>query len=273
MRVASSATLVLALALEAAALAAQATPISPDDREEAERFLQTAKVVDKSNIPIGVTRPQRLELSDGERSASAVWKTVQIYRPIQHFQDGGPPEIGFRDNYKHEVAAYELDKILMLNLVPPTVERRIRGQWGSLQLWLEDVISEQERMERKLAAPDTERWAHYMYNVRLFHNLTDNSDFNNVNNLLVDRDFRIWLIDSSRAFRTNKKLISEGDLEWFSRSVLGRLRLLSDELLSEKVGRWLTKAQIRTLLLRRDLILARAELLVAERGEDAVLFP
>ncbi len=263
----------LVLVFQAGGLAAQAPSISPDDREAAERFLKTAQVLDKELIPIGVTRPERLKLSDGERTASAVWKTVQIYRPVQHFEDGGLPEIGFRDNYKHEVAAYELDKLLLQNLVPPTVERRIRGRWGSLQLWLEDVISEAERMERKLSAPDTESWNRYMYRVRLFHNLTDNSDFNNVSNLLIDRDFRVWLIDSSRAFRTNRKLLAGSDLDRFSRTTLGRLEMLSHELLAERLGSWLTKSQIRALMIRRDLILERAEALVAERGEEAVLFP
>ena len=34
---------------------------------------------------------------------------------------------GFRENYKTEIAAYELDKLLKMDMVPPSVERQIQG--------------------------------------------------------------------------------------------------------------------------------------------------
>ena len=35
-----------------------------------------------------------------------------------------------KDHYKNEIAAYELDKLLGLGMVPPTVERKIGREWG-----------------------------------------------------------------------------------------------------------------------------------------------
>ena len=43
-------------------------------------------------------------------------------------------------------------------------------------------------------------------------------------------------------------------------------------LLTERLGAWLTPMQIEALLARRDLIITRADELVAERGQGAVLY-
>ena len=240
--------------------------------EEAERFLRSARVIGMEPIPVGVTHPMRVTLSDGQLTARAVWKTVNIFEPVQRFSDGGV-ELSFRDSYKHEIAAYELDKLLGLDMVPPTVERRLSHDWGSLQLWIEDAITETERRRRHIKTSDVRRRSEQIYTLRLVRQLLDDSDFNNISNVLVAADERIWAIDHSRAFRLGKKLRGPGDLQRFSRSVLAALRDLSPELLEEHLGNWLTKQQIRTLLVRRDLLLERADQLLAEKGEAAVLFP
>lgn len=244
----------------------------PFDGEEAENFLKIARVLKMKSIPVGVTLPQQATVTDGVRTARAVWKTIDEHSALKHFEGGGF-EVGFSDSYKHEIAAYELDKLLDLRLVPPTVERRIRNKWGSLQLWVEGSITERERMKRNLRSKNLRRWNEQMYKVRLLHQLTYNTDFNNIRNILVDPDFRIYAIDNSRAFRVHHKLLAERDLKRFSRLVLERLRGLRRELLRERLGQWLTDAQIEALLKRRDLILARAERLIAEQGEKAVLYP
>ena len=117
-------------------------------------------------------------------------------------------EIGFRDSWKHEIAAYELDKLLGLELVPPTVARKIDGVDGAIQLWLDDAITETERRRRGLHAADTAAWNRQIYTVRLLRQLTHDTDFNNTGNLLVGEGFRLWAIDHSRAFKTRKKLLA-----------------------------------------------------------------
>ncbi len=246
---------------------------APLSGRQAEEFLKSAKVVKLRPVPIGVTAPQQATLTDGTITARALWKTIDVYLPVKRFQDGGMPEIGFTDSYKHECAAYELDKLLGSELVPPAVERRIRSQRGSMQLWIEDTITETERLKRKLQAPDLELWNRQIYNVRLLRQLTYDTDFNNTGNLLVDPEFRVYAIDHSRAFRLHEELRAEGDLTRFSRTLLDHLRALDAETLKQRMGRWLTKGQREALLARRDRILERAERLVAEQGEERVLFP
>jgi len=237
----------------------------------AEAFLRTARVVSMENIPVGVTRPRRLTLSDGTRSLRAAWKTIDEYRPLERLAKG-PPQIGFRDSYKHEIAAYELDKLRGLGRVPPTVERTIRGERGALELWVEGCITEGERRRRGLHAPDTEAWNETMYTIRLLHQLVDDSDFNNVSNILVSSDFRIYVIDFSRAFGIHTRLRSPKALTRFSRSLLDRLRALNQDLVRDHLGAWLTRRQIASLLKRRDRILELARSRVSVSGEAAVLF-
>ena len=105
-----------------------------------------------------------------------------------------------------------------------------------------------------------------------FFNLTSNSDYNNIRNLLIDPDFNICAVDHSRAFRTQKKLVSEEMMSRFSRSLLQRLEELDAEMLTDSLGEWLSKSQIKGLLKRRDLILARAEKMVELKGEEMVLY-
>jgi hypothetical protein len=238
----------------------------------AEEFLRAARVVDRARIGGSVTRPERLTLTDGTRTHRAIWKTIDEHRMGLRQLEGGV-EFDFRDSWRHEVAAWELDKLLSLGLVPPTVERKIDGKEGALQLWVEGAISEEERRKGGLAAPDVEAWNAQMHRVRLLHQLTRNTDYRNPQNVLVDPAFRVHAVDSSRAFRIQKDLLEPKDLFRFSRSTLERLTTLDRATADASLGRWLDKSQIEGLLGRRDRILALARKLVAEKGEAAVLYP
>ena len=246
---------------------------TPAELEEIETRLKTAEVLDMQDLPVGVTNPRVATLRHGEETFRAVWKVVDTFEPGKDFRDGGFPELGFKDSYKNEIAAYELDKLLGLGLVPVTVPRRIRNQNGSLQLFLEDAMEEFERMERGLSAPDTTRWNRQIYTMRLWLQLIDDSDFNNVRNLMVDSDFRLYCIDNSRSFRMGKGLQAEDDLTHFSRSLLDRIAALDRDLLIAELSPWATKRQVNALLKRRDRILALAKERIADRGEEAVLYP
>lgn len=241
--------------------------------EAAEAFLRSADVVDREHIPVGVSNPEQVTLTDGTQTQRAVFKTIDEFKMKKTLGRQNRPERNFRDSYKHEIAAYELDKLLGLGMVPPTVERRIGVDRGSLQLWVESAESEFDRRTSGRDPPDQDAWNHQIHNVRLFHQLTSNTDYANLRNLLVDPDFKVYIIDASRCFRFQHDLREEGALTRFDRRVLESLRTLTFELLRERMGRWLSAEQIRALLARRDVILARADRLVAEKGEPAVLFP
>lgn len=266
---------ILVLTLQAAQTTAPGTSAGglPLEGAAAEEFLKTAKIGSVGNFPTnGVTRPKKVELSDGERTLFAVFKTIDEYALKKDFPDG-PSELHFSDSWKYEIAAYEIDKLLGLGIVPPAVERWIQGSEGSLSLWVEGSMTEWERLTvKKISAPDTLAWNHQMYTVRLFLQLIYDVDYKNVNNLLVTPDWKVYKIDSSRAFRNHKKLRSKEELSHFSRPVLASLRQLTREQLEGNLGQWLSKPQIKALWVRRGLLIEHADKLIAEKGEGAVLF-
>jgi hypothetical protein len=246
----------------------------PLSGEAAETFLRTANVVSKKNLSVGITHSQQLTLSDGTRTAKAIRKTIDESKPGVTTLQGGGFVIDFMDSWKHEVASYELDKLVGTGLVPPTVEREFDRKPGSLQLWVEGAMTEADRKQKKIAPVDVEAWNRQMYNVRLMHQLTFNTDSRNITNELVDPSFRVYAVDFSRAFATYTELPSgEKSLLRFSRGALERLKALDRPTLEARLGHWLNGRQIDCLLKRRDKILALAERLVAEKGEAAVLYP
>jgi hypothetical protein len=241
---------------------------------EAEDFLRNAEIVELKRFDTrGVTLPRRATLTDGRLTLRAVFKTINEFEPRKKLADGRVL-LNFRDSYKHEIAAYELATLLGLDIVPPCVERSVRDEVGALCLWVEGAMTEWERsQERQIAAPDPADWNRQMYTIRLFLQLIADTDFQNISNLLVDSDFRVYKIDATRAFGTDKKLRSEGALDRFSWSLLEALRGLTPEMAKAALEPWLTKGQIKAVLQRRDRILELADRRVAEQGEDAVLFP
>ena len=62
---------------------------------------------------------------------------------------------GFWEAYKSEIAAYQLDRLLGLDMVPPTVERRVGSDLASVQLWVEGCRVHQGR--RPEAVPEARR--------------------------------------------------------------------------------------------------------------------
>lgn len=252
---------------------ATAEPFGADwrkHREEIEEFLAGATVVEIKAIAVGVTKPSRVLLEREGVRAGASWKTFDLVAPRVTLPDGRS-EVNFRDSYKHEIAAYVLDRLLGLDLVPPTVVREIDGTKGAIRFWVEGM-TEADRLRGRLDVPDAESWLRQMNAVRLFAALIDNMDYRNVANLVVDADFRISAIDLSRGFGVKKRLLAEERLSMVSRAVLDRLRTLQRSTLDESLGEWLTRLQIKMLLKRRDLLVARFEALIALRGEAAVVY-
>lgn len=253
------------------ALAQEASGL-PLSGEAAETFLKTANVVHKKGLSVGITHSDQYTLTDGTRTCRAVWKTIDEFKRGATSFEGGGMIVDFSDSWKHEVAAYELDKLLGLGLVPPTVERSFAHTRGSLQMWVEGAMTEADRKQRKLPPPDPPAWNEQMYRVRLLHQLTYNTDYRNIRNVLIDGSFRVYAIDSSRAFQVYADIFAAKELLRFPRAALEAMRTLDKPTLHEKLGRWLSGPEIETLLKRRDKIVALAQRRVEEQGEAAVLF-
>lgn len=201
----------------------------------------------------------------------AAFKSIDVQKNgIERFPDG-TSEVNFQDSWQTEIAAYRVDRLIGLGLVPATIERRIEGRLGSLQWWVQSMMPEAQRVEKKIAPPDRLAWTHRMMRVRLFDQLIANVD-RHLNNLLVTAEFELRLVDHSRSFRLTRDLRKPERLPMFSRTLLQGIRTLTRENVRDATGRYLTPGQIARLIQRRDAILALAARLVAERGEAAVLY-
>jgi len=241
--------------------------------EAAEQFLRTAKVVKRKGLGTGVTGSDQLTLSDGTATHKAVWKTIdEFHRGVTSFEGAGAM-VDYEDSYRFEIAAYELDKLLGFDLVPPTIERRIGGKTGSLQMWIEGAMTEGDRKKKGISPPDIEAWNAQIYRLRLFHQLTFDWDAQNIQNTMFDRSFKVYAIDFSRSFATYDKVRRPELLERFSRRDLEAIKTLDEPGLKAAIGRWVSAPQIRTLIKRRDQILEIVARRVAEKGEAAVLYP
>jgi hypothetical protein len=239
----------------------------------AEEFLRTAEVVDLEQYDTkGITEPRKATLSDGTRTLHAVFKDIdKLHTKVK--LTTGKTLFKLLDSYKHEIAAYELDKLLGLGLVPPCVERRIRGTTGSLCMWVEGAMTEWERAnEHEMQPPNVISYNNQMHDIKLFMHLDWDADYNNTSNILIDGYWRLYKVDSSRAFRADSKLRRPETLVRFRRSAVKALGDLERDRLEAAMKPWLSPKAIDALWKRRGAILEVIEERIAERSEPAVLY-
>lgn len=223
---------------------------------EVEEYLRTAKVVKFSDVPVGVTKPRRGFFEPGGPAGSIVFKALMPSR-----------KTGFWESYKSEIAAYELDKILGLGMVPPTVERRINGEYGSAQFWVEHCTLLKDRDVN--TAPDIGAWNRQVYRQRVWDNLVGNID-RNQGNLLVDQAWNLILIDHSRCFTATTEM--PFPMRKIDREFYEKLKSLDEATLKERLGKLVMDGP-KPILKRRDKIVANFDQLVAQYGEKAVFIP
>lgn len=241
------------------------------DREGQREFLLHADVVRHERIGKGITNPYRLTLSDGTVTHDAAFQPVQNRRNYEKFADGRT-EINFVDSYFYNIAAYRLAEILELDhMMPVTVERKWNGMAGSLSWWLPILMDEGERMEKDINPPDIGTYNKQIYNMRVFSELIYDTD-RNAGNVLIGEDWKVYMIDFTRAFRLHHQLKDEENLEQCSRKLFTRLQTLDPDTLRTAAGDFLNDGEIEAVMGRRDRIVEIFNKLIAEKGENDILF-
>jgi hypothetical protein len=240
-----------------------------------EEFLRTADITASEQLLSrdAVTKPYRLTLEKDGVTRFGLWKDIDDRRPGNYF-----------DSWKYEIAAYLLDRFLELNMVAPTIERRFKEERGSLQLWVDSLMSLKQKEADNVKPPSYKVFPlnRAIYLQRAFDNLIGNED-RTTNNVLITKDWGLYLIDHSRAFRTSKKFTDqliyrkggkEGDklMLQLPRAFVERLRRLTDASMRSDLGEVLTDAEIAACLKRRDLILAEVERLIKLNGEAETIY-
>jgi hypothetical protein len=249
--------------------AAAGSPTRSWTFEEIESFLASAEVIDSRPLTEGVTNTRKATFSDGTSSHDAQIQQVDVSKPTYPTAKGW--ESNFRDYWGYNVAAYRLSRMLNLDCVPVSVRREIDGQGAAVTWWIEDVLmTEKTRFLTKVNPPDINDWNRQMYTVRVFDQLIYNTD-RNLGNLVITQDWKIWMIDHTRAFRLHKELENPKQLVMCKRGLLEAMRRLDRMNLSRELGTYLTADEMDALLARRDKIVDYFDCQIAERGEPAVL--
>lgn len=265
--------LVVGLIVMLAPRAAAPQSPAPLTREQMERFLATAEIVRERTTSDGVTRPIRATLSNGELTHDAQFQTVDQAKAI--FEAGKASEIGFTDTYRYNIAGYRLAQLVGLDTVPMSVERRYKGKSAAVTWWIDDVMfDESGRLklgDTAMMGPDPQRTQRQIHIMRVWDELIQNRDRNR-GNVLWTKDWTMWLIDHTRAFRTNTSLLKPDELIRIERTLFDKMKQLTEQSMTQAMKGALTRPEIRSVLRRRDALVQHFEKLLAGRGEGAVFF-
>ena len=238
-------------------------PASLSDAET-EQFLLKGEVLKSRGAGKGITGSLRATMKLGTLTHDAHVQMIDESKREFRSKDG--TEFNFRDTWNFNVAAYRIDRLIGLGLVPVSVERRWKSTPAAYTWWVDDyMMDEGDRLKKKISPPNLQRWNASMQMVRLFDQLIANTD-RNLGNLMITNDWSIWAIDHTRAFRTHSKLKTPGNIARCDRQVFARLKQLDKTSVKDAVGTYLQTYEIESLLKRRDEIVEMIE----KRGENAL---
>lgn len=255
-------------AAQAAAPAASARPLTVDEQLT---FLASARVVSSQKIGKGITGALRVVLTDGTRTHDAAFQSIAEEPRVDGRKRAG--EMRFADHYRYNVAAWRLASHLGLGaMMPPTVERVIDGRSGALSWWVDDVMmDEAEREAKDLQPPDVRSFTRQRQRMVVFAELVRDTD-RNKGNVVYTNDWRVIMLDFTRAFRLQTPLRTPSLLAICDRALLAAMRALTRDELDRVIAGALSSSETTAILRRRDLLVAHFDRLIAERGEAVVLY-
>ena len=238
------------------AIASNVAAQEPDfNEEQMKAFLLNAEVVKNKRTSKGTTAPYRLTMTDGKVTHDAAFQPINQTLPKMQYADGRI-EMNFVDSYKYDMAAYELAKLVGLgDMMPVTVIRKWEGKTGALAWWLPVEMDEETRYRNKIQPPDPEAWNKQMYKMRVFAELVYDTD-RNLGNVLITKDWKLYMIDFTRAFRLYGELRNPKDLVKCDKQLLEKLRALKAEDLTETTKGILNRGEVSAVMKRRDKIVA-----------------
>ena len=244
-------------------------PVVFSSEMELAGYYKTADVVESVTISKGITRPKRLVLEKNGIRMHAQFQAHDEYKSRAHVK--GTVIYNYRDTYGFNIAAYNLALLLGLDIVPPSFEREIDGERGSVTVWLENIMTDRERLDQEIAPPDQSFWDRQMMRMNVFDELIANDDRNHLN-ILIDENWIVWLIDHTRSFRVRKELENPELFVACERDMWAALQQVSNEEIKTAVKPWLKGSELKALLTRRKALVEHFSALIESQGRDAVLF-
>lgn len=207
------------------------------DSEELAALLREGEIVSRTKDEFG--RGQ-VAIADGDGTINAVFAKRTA-----------------RDVFA-DVAAYRLDRLLNLDMVPVAVLREVDGKEGSLQFSPADKIDEIQRQQggRGGAAwcPLPEQWnAMFVFDALTYNDARDGRS------ILYDLDsWQVMLTSHNKAFSTKKGVPARLKAAQYQVDAAWKEKLaeLNDEVLQHRLGDVLDEKRLRALGERRDALIA-----------------
>ena len=274
MRALKLSTALVALATFAATTQPQAQDVrlTPDQQRN---FLLTAKVIESRPIGRGITGSLRLTLSDGTVTHDASFQSIddRTSPAARQRMEKRAGELNFVDSYMYNIAAYEISRLLGLDdMMPVTVERRWQSKTGSLTWWVDDVLMDEAAREMSPVQPPRPVDFHReRLKMSVFAELVGDVD-RNKGNILYTKDWRVVMIDFTRAFRLHRDLRHPQQLLSIERTLWQRLQALTRDALRRATDRYLTLEETAGVMYRHERLVEHYTRLISERGESTVLY-
>ena len=246
---------------------ASGQPLPFRQDEELLDLLRTGAVTVLGKVEEGITGARKVLVQKDGLRVHAIFRDV---REEQVSRSGRNPR-PLRDDCIFECAAYELNRLLGLDLVPPVVERKVRGKLGTLQVWIEGSETEKKRKKRASLARDKLRLERQGQIILIFDNLIFNDDRNS-GNILHGPDGKVWMIDHTRAFRADEELPYPGAVESCEKILWKRLRSLKVNELRKTLRPYLRPPEIQALIERKRRLVELIQDIIDQKGDKVALF-
>ncbi len=221
--------------------------------QQMESFLRTAEVKGVKEVTIRDRTISLVELKGKGLHLRAIFGAGEEKAPR------GQKETDVRlRSYKHELAAYWLDRKMGFHLVPVAVSRNVGGKSGVLEIWLEAAVDKPWIEEQRMIERIVEELKEEVNKAWVFSALIDVEPRLDEAIMVIPEERRVVLSGNSKSFSHFPEIQKR-----FLPYVRGlrdpalelALRSLDGEELSAGLKDLLSDGQIRALLQRRDRIL------------------
>ena len=212
------------------------------------------------------------ELADLLRTGEVVSRTndQDTGRTIVQISDGDHLVAGLFERrssrgFYPDLAAYRLDRLLNLDMVPVTVRREINGRDGTVQFFPPKAVDEARRAARNYGLGASCPLGDQLMAMYAFDSLIYNEGRTRERMLYDTRTWSLVLVGHEQAFtakRGRPRHLEEAGIE-FSDGWREALQSLGDDVLAENLSAVLDKRRLSALRSRRAEILA--EIAAAER--------
>ncbi len=206
--------------------------------EELAALLRNGEIVSREEDD--VTGRDVVEISDGNSTVTALFNRRRSR------------------GFYPDLAAYRLDRLLALDMVPVTVRREVDGKDGTVQFFPPRTVDEEQRSLDNRGFGATCPLREQLMAMYVFDTLIYNEGRTRQRMLYDTSDWSLVLVQHDRAFNTRKgrpRHLVNASLE-FSDGWKNALDALDAATLQENLGDVLDKKRLNALVTRRNEILA-----------------